>query len=428
MLIKEPFIHQEQYEEKESIYTRALEATRIKSALLTQGVVIDDSVSSSDKKPQVIGLYMHSDQHTSFAPPQEIIIDDLRDVLSKADGPFISNVRINQQSSWKLTQNGESLSLEHEGIFHPVSLPQKPSFYDAEISGGIKVSKVAQKLGIDTVGVVPNNSCTYFGSGTECRFCEIVPNYAVARTNSRAKKSIDHMAEAITLAVTKDPSMRYLFLTTGNDATYDETYNRYIELLQKIHPLMKERGITTFGVLMPPDNFSQIDRVHEAGLDTISFNLEVWDKNLFNIMTPGKASYGRDRMLEALDYGVDVFGKGNVLTNLIYGIQSYEFGNPRWKFNPKREEEILLDGIDQLLLRGILPTHTVYHTAGVNAIGPITLESEEMLDYHLKYARLAYDSGVVPVDRFGLFGGLGTVSNSLFNDAYATVSLANRGQ
>lgn len=427
MPIKEPFIDQEQHE-SESLYSRALEATRIKSALLTQGVAIDDSVSSSDEKPQIIGLYMHSDQHTLFAPPQEIIIDDLRQVLPEADGPFISNVRINQQSSWKLTRNGEALSLEHIGKNHRVALPQKPPFYDAELSGGIQASRVAQKLGIDAIGVVPNNSCSYFGSGMECRFCEIVPNYAVARTNAKAKKSIDQMAEAITLAAAKDPSMRYLFLTTGNDTSYDESYDRYVELLQKIHPLMKEKGITTFGVLMPPDNFSQVDRVHEAGLDAISFNLEVWDVNLFNTMTPGKASYGRDRMLAALDYGVDIFGKGNVLTNLIYGIQSYEFGNPRWKFNPKREEDILLDGIDKLLHRGILPTHTVYHTAGVNAIGPITLGGEEMLDYHLKYARLAYDSGVVPVDRFGLFGGLGTVSNSLFNDAYATVSLANRGQ
>lgn len=236
------------------------------------------------------------------------------------------------------------------------------------------------------------------------------------------------MAEAITIAATEDPSMRYLFLTTGNDSTYDETYDRYRTLLQKIHPLMKEKGITTFGVLMPPDNFSQIDRVHDAGLDTISFNLEVWDEDLFNTMTPGKAAYGRDRMLAALDHAVDTFGKGGVLTNLIYGIQSYEFGNKQWKFDPKREDDILLDGVDKLLRRGILPTHTVYHTAGVNIIGPITLDAEEMLNYHFKYAQVAYDSGVVPPDRFALFGGLGSVPNSLFNDAYVAVSLSRKGQ
>lgn len=409
-------------------YLLALAATRIKSGLLTEGVAIDSLVQSPDLKPLIAGLYIHTDQKTSFTSPQEIVIDDLRADLPEADGPFISNVRINQQSPWKLLRNEEGLTLEHKGELHSVSAPTRPSFYELNTSDGTKVSKIAQKLGADGIGVVPNNSCSYFGSGDECRFCEIVPNFVAARTNRKAKKTVDQMAEAITAAAKEDPSARYLFLTTGNDPTYDETYDRYIDLLQRIHPLMQDKGITTFGVLMPPDDFAKIDRVHEAGLDTVTFNLEVWDENLFNIMTPGKASYGRDRMFAALDHAVTVFGKGNVLTNMIYGIQGYEFGNPQWVFDPAREEEILLDGIDQLLQRGILPTHTVYHTAGVNVMGPISLDPEAMLDYHLKYAKRAYDSGVVPSTRFGLFGGLGTVSNSLFNDAYVTVSLAEKSK
>lgn len=309
-----------------------------------------------------------------------------------------------------------------------MTVPEKPAWYDQELLNGAKASNIAQKLGTDGIGVVPNNACSYFGSGAECRFCEIVPNYVATRTNRTAKKSVDQMAEAIALAAAQDPAMRYLFLTTGNDPTYDETYGRYIELLQKIHPLMEEKNITTFDVLMPPDDFSLIERVHEAGLNAITFNLEVWDTQLFSIMTPGKTSYGRERMLAALDRAVDIFGHGKALTNLIYGIQSYEFGNPLWKFDPKREEEVLLGGIDKLLQRGILPTHTIYHTAGVNTIGAIQLDAESMLSYHLKYATRARESGAVPPDRFALFGGIGTVPNSLFNDAYVTVSLQRKAQ
>lgn len=371
-------------------------------------------------KPQIVGLYNHSASRARPANlPQELILD----TLPNTDGPFIANVRYNPISPLQLVATTTGLAVQGETTT-VVTVPDKPPFYDVLLQTGKgTIGKVAQKLGSDGVGVVPNNSCSYFGNKSECRFCEIVPNYKDARTNPAAKKQIATMQEAVTSAVLLDPTIRYLFLTTGNDRTYDETYLTYRDILAPITDLLKDRGVTTFGVLMPPDDFRLIDMVHTAGLDSITFNLEVWDTKLAEEMTPGKVLYGRDKMLAALDYARNVFPQGNTLSNLVYGIQAYEFNNPLWHHDPGLEAEKALEGIDGLLSRGIVPTHTIYHTSGSNPIGPIALDPKATLDYHMEYARRVFDSGLIPVARPALFGSLGTVSNSLFNDAYTTVRL-----
>lgn len=402
----------------------AIGATFLKANLLTDGISLDPSIALNTNKNMVAGLYQHSGESLTFKPPQEIILGDLRDESSQLDGSFMVNVRANKNSKYTLNYSGgDGFVLgTGEGGSIKVSVPDKPPFYDTPI-GDVAISQVVQKLGADGLGLVPSNYCSYFSIGDYCRFCEIVPNYKTARVFPKSKKPLDQMQGAIREAIKSDESLQYLFITTGNDPTYDETYDEYVALLSPLKDELKDRGITTFGVLMPPDNFDNIERVHDAGLDSITFNLEVWNRNLAEWMTPGKVKYGRDKMLQALDKAVDVFGKGFALTNLVYGIQSYEPGNANWNFDPDREKEVLIEAIDELLFLGVLPTHTVYHTSGVNPIGKIKLDGPKMFNYHMEYAAKVYDSKVVPSDRPALFSGLATVSNSLFNDAYATTKM-----
>lgn len=420
------FSPENEYGHKIELAMNSLQYTYQKSILLADGIRLDPTVASPETKEAVPALYQHTGEALSFKPPQEIILGDLRSSGNGLDGPFVVNIRANQDSPHSLTRiGGGYLLTTNNGNVVEVKVPGKPAFYELPVKEGLKVSQVVQKLGHDGIGVVPSNYCSYFSHSEQCRFCEIVPNYQTARVFPKARKPLVQMQEAITKAVNSDSSLKYLFITTGNDPTYDETYKHYIDLLDPLKDLLKENGVTTFGVLMPPDDFSLISKVQEAGLDSITFNLEVWNENLAEWMTPGKTKYGREKMMAALDEGVNVFGHGNALTNLVYGIQGYEPDNVNWKFDPENENQILLASTEQILARGVLPTHTVYHTSGVNPIGKIKLSGEKLFEYHMEYAQMAYKSGVVPPDRAALFAGVGTVSNSLFNDAYATVKLSS---
>jgi hypothetical protein len=92
-------------------------------------------------------------------------------------------------------------------------------------------------------------------------------------------------------------------------------------------------------VLVPPPSLKQIEELKEAGWQGVAFNLEVWDERLWPGIVPGKAGImSRERWLEALEYAVQVFGKGQVASVLVAGLE------PRGSF---------LDGVEWLAKGGI---------------------------------------------------------------------------
>jgi hypothetical protein len=98
---------------------------------------------------------------------------------------------------------------------------------------------------------------------------------------------------------------------------------------------------------MPPQDFGLLGDLKAAGLDTISFDTECTSSLAFEKYCPGKAkSYGFASMHRALDAALGVFGKHNVFTIVIAGIE------------PLDEFYI---GICRLIERGITPTINIYH-------------------------------------------------------------------
>jgi hypothetical protein len=52
-------------------------------------------------------------------------------------------------------------------------------------------------------------------------------------------------------------------------------------------------------------------------------NIELWDKNIYQTICPGKAnnSGGWDHWLKAIEYAVGVFGFGRVRSNIVAGLE-----------------------------------------------------------------------------------------------------------
>ena len=66
-------------------------------------------------------------------------------------------------------------------------------------------------------------------------------------------------------------------------------------------------------------------RLHEAGQGTVqmSYPMEVWDEQLFPVVCPGKARHvGRNRWLDNMCQAVEIFGRGNVGSNLVAGVET----------------------------------------------------------------------------------------------------------
>jgi hypothetical protein len=70
-------------------------------------------------------------------------------------------------------------------------------------------------------------------------------------------------------------------------------------------------------------------------------NIEIWDKNIFKTVCPGKDKEcgGWDHWVKALEYAVKVFGFGKVSSNIVSGIE------------PK---ESILQGVEYLASKGVI--------------------------------------------------------------------------
>lgn len=181
-------------------------------------------------------------------------------------------------------------------------------------------------------------------------------------------------------------------------AAYDEGYSHltitggfiperrevdyYLDVAESIK---EELGTETFNgtaCIGAPLDHHVIDKYKEAGFSTISLNTEVWSESWFNVICPGKvtACGGFKNWVASLEYAVDVFGRGNVRSNFVVGLQ------------PK---DILFEGLEYLISRGVVTVASSWIPAlGSPLEGHRTPSAEWHYDAQLRHARLLRHYGV----------------------------------
>jgi hypothetical protein len=183
--------------------------------------------------------------------------------------------------------------------------------------------------------------------------------------------------------------------------------------------------IYSYGSLMSPESPSYLERLHQAGISGLGFNLEAFDPRQLPVIAPGKAAFGRERIIESLRHAADVLGRGNSYTNLVYGVQSWRGVGAPLDFT--EENARCLAATDELLAMGVVPLFTLYHYSGRNSIGPIDLDVDAVVDFHRAYARRLVDSGLIPPGRSGAVFSHETIANHLYNDAVVEARQAASG-
>jgi hypothetical protein len=391
----------------------------LKCRLLLDGLAVDD-IGGGAWKERVEHLYQHDGgAGPSFSYPQELI-------LAKGNNPSLDtvvNVRFNAGSPWRLTADelaGPSLS----GPGLPglaVGLVARPAYYQQALSTGAPLSTVVQHLGHDALGVVPNNYCSYFADGDQCRFCEIEPSYTAVGRYPTMRKPTAVIVEAVNLAMA-EPTARHLIMTAGNLRSYDRTAEYYCDILEGLDD-GRFRRLYRYGSIMPPDTPELIAKLHRCGLDGVGFNLEFFDPGQFARLAPGKEKFGRQRLIDSLVTATESFGVGHVFTNMIFGIQTWRERGQAIDFCA--EKELCLEATEDLLARGIIPLFTLYHTSNKNDMGQVRIDVDAATDFHIEYARRVNAAKIIPPGRTGILFNVATIANSVCNDAIAAVREEN---
>ena len=184
--------------------------------------------------------------------------------------------------------------------------------------------------------------------------------------------------------------------------TIDKGANRYIELLKgvkKNHP-----NLPLHIQIEALKDLEYINKLKEAGADTIGIHIEVLDEKLRRDITPGKFHLSYKLYEKNWKHAIEVFGMNQVSSYILTG-----FGGNKVKF---------LKDVEEVVSIGVIPYITPVRSIPGKKDLPIT-DYNELLDIYTKTAELMIDYGVNPLkNRAGCVrcGGC-----SAINEAYRAV-------
>lgn len=331
------------------------EETYLKVLILSRGVVFSEEALKVSilEHAKVQNLVYNMPQNSSFTRPQELIIcnnlDHYEVVVSCVTGnPTSDPILIDAN------QKGELLAVVDGKVIEKVCIRfvRQPEYYDVKLPNGENVKKYVSACGLDELNIIPWRGCAISKS---CRFCGInnfinpddLSAHKISQKSDEWEKLSDNylqcLEQSIKIALKSECYKEHVhvILIAGNldNNKLDTESKIFAEIATRINPLVKDvskDGIVL--VITPPNEKSLMVELHNSGVQKIVFNLEAITEQGFNKYCPGKADLGYDFFLERLRYAIDIFGKGNVWTNLVFGLENKEDMLVRCK-------ELIRDGI-----------------------------------------------------------------------------------
>ncbi|MCL4440676.1 MAG: hypothetical protein M1609_08830 [Firmicutes bacterium] len=180
------------------------------------------------------------------------------------------------------------------------------------------------------------NYCHFKEDGNGCKYC------ALDSASGVVKKDPAQIAEAVNYLEDKGLNFMELNLNAGTLPGVDRSAELYIEAIKEVR---KVSNIPVAAQICPPEDFRYINLLKEAGLTTISFNMEIYDETSRSEVCPGKSQVSVNHYLDALKYATGVFGRNQVSSWLIAGLE------------PK---ETTIAGIQAVASTGAIPFVTVF--------------------------------------------------------------------
>ena len=187
----------------------------------------------------------------------------------------------------------------------PVTLSPRPDWYDRATSDGKPMTRIGTLQGT-YLGIYQAKVCEYWTNKSgkvNCKFCSVGLNLGV---DDADEKSVDEVLEVVR-AARAESGITYVDFNTGH---YEG--DTYLDILEPyIRRIKRELGLLV-GVQTPPHrDLKRYDGLREMGVNRVSFCFEIFDRERFREICPGKdAEYGLDFYLEAIRYCATLGDRG----------------------------------------------------------------------------------------------------------------------
>ena len=141
--------------------------------------------------------------------------------------------------------------------------------------------------------------------------------------------------------------MKAVSFTSGVVGSVDQTVERFVDVVRTVRRDYPEMPI---GVEPYVSSRAHIEMLKDAGADEIKLNVETPRKDIFEKVCPDLDYDGIWRLLAD---AVDVFGRGRVISNIIYGMGE--------------SDSDLEDAMNRMCSMGVIPGLRALRTNGINS-------------------------------------------------------------
>lgn len=260
---------------------------------------------------------------------------------------------------------------ENGNVIREIDFEHKPKFYNQRTSDGKDMSRLVQAIERGRVYITYSNECSLKEKGLDCLYCNInATKDNFGDLDGIGWKYPRQLGEAIAAAY-KEGYRGYNL--TGGFVPERREVEYYIDVIEAVKessdlPEDEIRGMACIGA---PNDLSVIEKYKEAGYQHIATNIEIWDKNIFKTICPGKDQLcgGQKNWIDTLKHEVEVFGRGYARSVLVAGIE------------PK---ESLLEGIEYLADIGVIAVPSPWKPCIGSALeghrSPVTAWHQEVFE------------------------------------------------
>ena len=168
--------------------------------------------------------------------------------------------------------------------------------------------------------------------------------------------------------------IRHIYLVGGSLTDGRKEGERFLQLARFVKQANTRRIPVALGSGAIPDDL--IAQFHSEELvQHVCFNLEMWSEPLFAKVCPGKNRYvGYHRWIEALETAVRHWGRGNVYSAMVAGIELEPEHGLEWE----EAASIALEGAEDLCSRGIIPIYSLVWPSGGRATARLPCAHPEL--------------------------------------------------
>jgi hypothetical protein len=233
---------------------------------------------------------------------------------------------------------GYTVRDERSREVYEVRLPTEPLWYPRLTSRGVPMSRIGVLQGT-YLGIYVNMVCTFWNyrPAVNCRFCTTGQNVGDAEVEDKAISDVVETCRA----ARDESGVTFVHLNGGFQGT------RGIEFTIPYVRAIKEQVGLLVGVQLAPErHLPHYDALIAAGVDHVSFCVELLDPEWFARICPGKAQMiGQDLFFDAMAYCAARMPRGAVSGELIAGLEPLES---------------TLEAIDRIAAMGAFPTVCIF--------------------------------------------------------------------